>query len=110
MFNKGATTKIDGELVIDTGSSVSLVCCIYDKLAKNFQTPMIFPTADVFKRTIFNGVSQMNDNAEMKKFAIHYDLYTIGTFNMVTGQLTPLDPSKVSNLKELLDTYATLSE
>lgn len=85
--------------------NLMLVCILRDNAANNYLSPVLFPTLEVYKRNIYAGVNNLPETHEMRKFPSNFDLCTIGTFNICTGELVGLNPSKIINLKELLDGF-----
>jgi hypothetical protein len=54
-----------------------IICAIYDKKAKTYDTPLIMPNAAIATRAFAN---QCNQDGPIKQFAEDYELHMLGSF------------------------------
>ena len=76
------------------------VYCVRDSKS-GFTSPVLSASDDLAKRDFFFAVS--HDNALLANFPVDFDLYRVGSFDTVTGILTPITPLvHIANAKEAL--------
>lgn len=72
---------------------MKLVCSVYDTKAQLYSTPFFSHSAVVARRD-FSAAAK--SNSAMSVFPEDYELWSIGTWDESTGQLTPSTPTYIA--------------
>lgn len=81
-----------------------IILSVKDLGAQSFGRPIFAPAVGVVLRSFADEVNRRADDNDMFKHPADFELYKIGTFDDLTGIITPLAmPELVQRAKDLTD-------
>nr|WAE43802.1 MAG: nonstructural protein [Microviridae sp.] len=80
-----------------------IVCALLDRTMQSFSAPITTPNVGVLCRTMSDELKRSTSDQGFAKYPADFDLYQIGTYDEIKGEIIPESPRflvAVSTLKD----------